>query len=162
MKTGKNFWCGIGTRFYAKNIIEIGDHVYFGRNCCIECDSIIGNHVLIANNVGFIGKYDHDYHAIGVPIRHAPKIRDLTYIPPLDKRVITVGDDVWIGYGATILSGVTVGEGAIIAAGALVVSNVPPFAIVSGVPSKVIKYRFNDQEISDHKRKCREKYFPCY
>jgi serine acetyltransferase len=60
----------------------------------------------------------------------------------VSKGDIVVGDDVWIGYGATILSGVHIGQGAVVAAGALVAKDVPPYAIVGGVPAKVIKYRF--------------------
>jgi len=55
---------------------------------------------------------------------------------------ITVDDDVWIGYGVTILSGVHIGQGAVVAAGAVVTHDVPPYAIVGGVPAKMIKYRF--------------------
>lgn len=58
---------------------------------------------------------------------------------------INIGNDVWIGWDATILSGVTIGNGAIISAGSLVVKDVPPFAIVGGVPAKVLKYRFDDK-----------------
>lgn len=54
---------------------------------------------------------------------------------------VIVGDDVWIGYGATILKGVEIGNGAIIAAGAVVTSNVAPYTIVGGVPAKIIKTR---------------------
>ncbi len=55
---------------------------------------------------------------------------------------VTMGHDIWIGHGATILAGVTVGTGAVVGAGAVVSKDVPPFAVVVGVPARVIKYRF--------------------
>lgn len=58
-----------------------------------------------------------------------------------------VGNDVWIGANATILEGVTIGDGAVVAAGAVVVRDVPPYAIVGGVPAKVLKYRFDQRTI---------------
>ena len=60
---------------------------------------------------------------------------------------VVIGSDVWIGYRVTIIGPVTIGDGAIIGAGALVVSDVPPYAVVGGVPAKVIKYRFPQEEI---------------
>lgn len=57
---------------------------------------------------------------------------------------VTIGHDVWIGSRAVIMGGVTIGTGAVIAANAVVTKNVPPYAIVGGVPSKVIKYRFDE------------------
>lgn len=62
---------------------------------------------------------------------------------------IIVDDDVWIGYGATIMSGVHIGQGAVVAAGAVVTKDVPPYAIVGGVPAKVIKYRFEPEMIEE-------------
>ncbi|MGN9105593.1 DapH/DapD/GlmU-related protein [Oliverpabstia intestinalis] len=62
---------------------------------------------------------------------------------------IRVDDDVWIGYGASIMSGVHIGQGAVVAAGAVVTKDVPPYAIVGGVPAKVIKYRFEPEMIEE-------------
>ncbi len=63
------------------------------------------------------------------------------------KGTIRLDDDVWIGYGVTILSGVHIGQGAVVAAGAVVSKDVPPYAIVGGVPAKVIRYRFSPEII---------------
>jgi tetrahydrodipicolinate N-succinyltransferase len=58
-----------------------------------------------------------------------------------------VGNDVWIGSAAQVLQGVTIGDGSIIAAGAIVTKDVPPYAIVAGVPARIIRYRFEPSEI---------------
>lgn len=59
-----------------------------------------------------------------------------------------IGNDVWIGNNVTIIGGVTIGDGAIVAAGAVVTKDVPEYAIVAGVPARIIKYRFTDAEIN--------------
>lgn len=59
----------------------------------------------------------------------------------------TVGNDVWIGYGALIMPGVSIGNGVIVAAGAVVTKNVPPYAIVGGNPAKIVRYRFDEAAI---------------
>lgn len=64
-----------------------------------------------------------------------------------NKGDIVVGSDVWIGYEAVVLSGVTIGDGAIIGARAVVTRNVPPYAIVGGVPARLIRKRFDDKTI---------------
>ena len=61
---------------------------------------------------------------------------------------IIVEDDVWIGTRATIMSGVHIGKGAVIAACAVVTKDVPPYAIVGGVPAHIIKYRFSEEIIT--------------
>lgn len=60
---------------------------------------------------------------------------------------VTIGNDVWIGAGTIILPNIKIGNGVIIAAGAVVTKDIPDYAMVGGVPAKVIKYRFNPQEI---------------
>lgn len=64
-----------------------------------------------------------------------------------NKGNVFVGNDVWIGYNATIMAGVTIGDGAIIAANATVVKNVKPYTIVGGNPAKIIKKRFSETHI---------------
>ena len=66
---------------------------------------------------------------------------------PHSKGDITVENDVWIGHGSKILSGVSIGDGAIIGANSLVTRDIPPYAIAAGSPARVIKYRFDEQTI---------------
>ena len=59
----------------------------------------------------------------------------------------TVGDDVWFGYQALVLPGVSIGSGAIVAAGSVVTADVPPYTIVAGNPARVVRRRFDDQDV---------------
>jgi serine acetyltransferase len=76
---------------------------------------------------------------------------------PADDAPVVISNDVWIGTGAIILKGVTIDRGAIIAAGAVVTKNVPPYAIVSGVPARLIKFRWKLSEIIQHEEILYEK-----
>lgn len=64
-----------------------------------------------------------------------------------ERKRIRIGSDVWIGQNCLVMDGVTINDGAIIAAGAVVTKDVPPFAVVGGVPAKIIKYRFSEEMI---------------
>ena len=114
-----------------------------GRNCRINenvfiMGAYIGSNVLIAPNVAFM---------------RGQKIFDNIEIPMIDQggtgyndtvseeNIIRVEDDVWIGRNAIIMEKITIGKGAIVGAGAVVTKDVPPYAIVGGVPAKIIKYR---------------------
>ncbi len=69
----------------------------------------------------------------------------------LDKDVI-LEDEIWVGSNVTILSGARISRGCVIAAGAIVNKNIPPYAIVAGVPAKVLKYRFTPEQIIEHEK----------
>ncbi len=111
----------------------------------------IGDFVSVGHRVCFILDMEHAMdHISTFPFRKAwlgDEMPEAT-----GKGDIIVGDDVWIGYGATILSGVRIGQGAVIAAGSVVTKDVPPYAVVGGVPADIIKYRFSWDLIKELER----------
>jgi acetyltransferase-like isoleucine patch superfamily enzyme len=140
-----DFHAGRGVVLWAKSHLRIGANVYIGRYSQIECDADIGDDVIMGNSVAFVGKYDHRFDDVGVPIRESSEMRDPDYAwKGLGLRV-AVGDDAWIGYGSIVLSGVAIGEGAIVAAGSVVTKNVAPCTIVGGNPARPIGMRFPDE-----------------
>jgi chloramphenicol O-acetyltransferase type B len=142
---GTNPYIGRLVYMWAKDTIRIGDNFYIGKFSQIECSTEIGNNVIFANNVALVGRYDHNYQQIGVPTRLASQIRNKDYNwKGLNEKII-IEDDVWIGYGSIILSGVKIGQGSIIAAGSVVCKDIEPFSINAGVPAKKIKDRFNSE-----------------
>ena len=143
---GKNFHAGRSVFLWAKNTIEIGDNCYIGKYSIIECDTKIGNNVIIANYVNIVGRYDHNYQQVGVPIRLASQIRDKDYDWKGLNLNVVIENDVWIGVGTIILSGVTIGKGSIVAAGSVVTKNVDPYSIYGGNPAKKISSRFESEE----------------
>ena len=149
-KIGNNFHAGRNVFLWAKNEIIIGENFYIGRYSQIECDTIIGNNVIFANCVALVGRYDHHYLQIGTPTRLASKIRDRDYDWKGLNSTVIIEDDVWVGYGAIILSGVKIGKGSIIAAGSVVTKDIEPYSIVGGNPANFIKYRFTKDEIKQH------------
>lgn len=151
-RIGSNFYVGRNVKFWAKVQIQIGNNFYMGRNSQIECNAIIGDNVLIANNVALIGRNDHDFKKIGVNIRDASQVRDIDYSGKENNSFINIGSDVWIGYGVIIYSGVKIGNGSVVAAGSVVIKDVEPYEIIGGNPAKHIGFRFNEDEIKQHEK----------
>lgn len=140
-------------RLYDKTIltnVEVGRCTYFAG--ATAGNARIGNFCSIGPGakVGGLGQHPTDIISTH-PVFYSTKMQagitfsDKDYYDELP--VTTVGHDVWVGANAIILDGVNIGNGAIIAAGAVVVKDVPAFAIVGGVPAKIIKYRFSEEMI---------------
>jgi len=140
---GRNVHVQMTARLWAPRFIRMGNDVGIGHFCIINTDTTIGNHVLIAQNVGLIARDAHSAYMVGTTMWESPRG---------DKFEIVIEDDVWIGYGAIVLSGVRIGRGAIIAAGAIVTKDVPPYSIVAPVASQVIRSRFTPEQIEEHDR----------
>lgn len=128
----------------------VSDHSFIkntriGRYTCIADNvlTVAGNHPLT-----FVSIHPAFYSTVQKPSYvDKQKFEEFKYIDSERKISIEIGNDVWIGTRATILEGVTIGDGAVVAAGAVVTKDVPPYAIVGGVPAKIIRYRFSDEEI---------------
>jgi chloramphenicol O-acetyltransferase type B len=109
----------------------------------------IGSFCSIAHEVAILGGGEHRTDWITTfPLRIAfdDPLAGKDGIP-FSKGETKIGNDVWIGFRATVLSGVTIGDGAVIGAGAVVVADVPPYAIVAGNPARVVRYRFSSSNI---------------
>lgn len=76
------------------------------------------------------------------------KFDEIKYADKDSEILVSIGNDVWIGQDVTILDGVTIADGTIVAAGAVVTKDTQPYSVVGGVPAKLIKYRFEEDEIS--------------
>lgn len=117
---------------------------YYGRE---DAKLSIGAYCSISANSMFLLSGEHRYDTILTYPIDTMLFKE--YVPADTKGNIVVKDDVWIGHGAIILSGVTIGQGAIIGTGAVVTKDIPPYAIVGGVPAKIIKYRFNEEIVRE-------------
>lgn len=116
-------------------------HARIGKFCSIAADASIGLALHPLNFMSTSPVFFSPRNATG----HSWVKGENEFFEEFKETVI--GNDVWIGARAMILGGVHVGDGAVIAAGAVVTKDVPPYAIVGGVPAKIIKYRFNDDVI---------------
>lgn len=133
----------------------IGNNVFIGYGCYFGVENIkIGNFVLLAPNVAFTGG-DHRFDLPGIVIIDTGLERWRKV--QTKQKGITVEDDVWIGYGATIMDGITVGEGSIIGARSVVTKDIEPYSIYAGVPARKIGERFTEDERRMHTESIRKR-----
>ena len=147
---GRNFVIGAGGFVSAPDRLEIGDDVSIGRNFWMACNGSIGSGTLISSYVGILGRRDHDMSAIGFPISRAPWLHGSEARARVATDRVDIEQDVWIGFGATILSGIRIGRGSVVAAGAVVVRDVKPYEIVGSPPARPIGMRFDTAAIARH------------
>lgn len=108
--------------------LSIGHNVFFNRyvQVVVKDRVTIGDNCIIANNVSI---FDHDHKTTGIPYCNQG----------FDSAAISIGNNVWLGSGVTVLKGVDIGDNAVIAAGAVVTKSVPCGELWGGVPAKFIK-----------------------
>src|SRR2546423_6879761 len=133
IEPGRWSWLGHGTKIRChEGLVSIGAKTVLGQECTISAYQhvSIGRECVIADRVMMID-FDHGVVEADRPIR----------LQGIYKRDVRVGNNVWIGYGACILRGVTIGDNAIVGTSAVVTRDVPPNAVVAGIPARVIRTR---------------------
>ena len=137
---------------------EIGSYSYIGQRCVLS-NCLIGKFCSIAANVKVISSTHPTREYVSTsPVFHSlqnqcgttfVKETNFQEIQTINNRYAVIGNDVWLGEDVSILGGITIGDRAIVAAGSIVTKNVPPYAIVGGVPAKIIRYRFDEITIKE-------------
>ena len=132
--------------FFPQDKVSVGKMTYgelnvvtFNSNTRLD----IGSYCSIGQHVTFMLDAEHRTDTISTYPFRAKILK--TGDEAFSKGNIKVDDDVWIGYGTIVMSGVHIGQGAVVAAGAVVTKDVPPYAIVGGVPARIIRYRFTEE-----------------
>ncbi|SDF71732.1 CatB-related O-acetyltransferase [Sporolituus thermophilus] len=156
MSNVKNCLLGKHSVIYDNVIMRncsLGDYSYVSSNCVFQ-NTIIGKFCSIGPNVrAGLGNHLNNNFVSTHPAFFVNDKLCKPVISFVDKtyhqflKPITIGNDVWIGANAIILDGISIGDGAIVGAGAVVNKDVPPYAIVAGVPARIIRYRFNPEQV---------------
>lgn len=154
-----------GTSFGGNNVIHsracvssslIGRYTYVGENSNLSCCKIgafcsIGHNIEILSYThpsrGFVSTSPVFFSTLNQCKETFVTYNKFDEFLRVEGYRLIIGNDVWIGANSIFIGGIKIGHGAIIAAGAVVTKDVPPYAIVAGVPARVIRYRFEDDQI---------------
>lgn len=123
--------------------VRIGRYAYVGGSGSIMGPVVIGDFCMLSSHVRIIGN-DHRTDVVGGPTR--------LEFPSSDRPLTVFEADSWVGQGAMLMEGVTIGRGAVVAAGAIVTKSVPPYAVVAGVPARLVRERFTPEQIEAHEK----------
>lgn len=142
----------VGVRFFPMEVAQVGKGTYGTitiQSLYVTPDEklLIGNYVSIAPDVIFFLGVNHQINT-ATTFPFYSKLIQRAPIDAISNGPIVIEDEVWIGTGARIFSGVRISKGAIIGAGSIVAKDVPPYAIVGGNPAKLIRYRFQEDIIN--------------
>lgn len=135
------------------NNSEVHSYSYLGKNCLIQ-NATIGKFCSIANDVSIgLGNHPLDYFSTSPLLYRRQNTFNINlvendlqfeeYLP------VSIGNDVWIGSRSIILDGISIGNGSVIAANSVVTKDVAPYAVIGGIPARLIKYRFSEKKIDD-------------
>lgn len=142
VSVGRNVHCQASVSFWSpRRHIVLGDNVGIGYRCIFLSDVEIGNKVLIADHVALLNAHEHRFDVVGRAIWDSGLG---------EKGTIIIEDDVWMGHGVIVLGPVRVRRGAVVSAGAVVTKDVPPYAVVAGVPARILKFRWDIKTILRH------------
>ena len=138
---GRCSYIGKGSRLCA----NVGRYCSIGENVI----NIIGTHPYTSPFVSTSPVfYSLEYkNQCGITYANKQMFDEYRYVDSNTKTAIIIGNDCWIGKNAVIIGGVKINDGAIVLANAVVSKDVPPYAIVGGVPAKIIKYRYDEKTI---------------
>jgi maltose O-acetyltransferase len=137
LKHGKDLIVARGAHISPAKFVRLGNNVFIGRHASLTTSKsglspiMVGNNVLIAEGVKIIGG-NHSFKDKTIAINQQGEGK---------QGAIYIGDDVWIGAGSIILTGVSIGNGSIIGAGSIVTKNINSYTIVAGNPARVIGTR---------------------
>jgi len=139
-------WTAVGARTSLEEA-SLGDYSYVVNDCSVVY-SDIGKFCSIAAHCR-LNPGNHPLERVALhhftyrSDSYGMRADDAGFFQRRREHRVVVGHDVWIGHGATVLPAIAIGSGAVVGAGAVVTRDVPPFAIVAGVPARVIRYRFS-------------------
>ena len=132
-----------GDRAFLDANTTVGHHNYFGNFVTVS-KSTVGNYCSVGDRA-VIGPGEHDLSSVST----SAVFQSGSVYEAWTKKPCTIGSDVWIGTQAVVLRGVNVGHGAVIAANAVVTKDVPPYAVVGGVPAHLLRFRFPEERIEE-------------